>query len=38
MRRNLAHLIQTAADTETDENVKAGMLKAKEIVFGTVKE
>jgi len=38
MRRNLAHFIQTAADTETDESIKAGMLKAKEIVFGTVQE
>ena len=35
MRRNLAARIQVAIDAETDESIKAGMIKAKEIVFGT---
>ena len=35
MRRNLAFRIQVAIDAETDESIKAGMIKAKEIVFGT---
>jgi hypothetical protein len=34
MRRNLAFRIQVAIDAEPDENIKAGMFKAKEIVFG----
>jgi hypothetical protein len=38
MRRNLATRIQEAIDTETDEGVKSGLVKAKEIVFGKVEE
>jgi hypothetical protein len=36
MRRNLAARIQDAIDTETNEDVKSGLEKAKEIVFGKV--
>jgi len=36
MRRNLAARIQDAIDTETNEDVKSGLKKAKEIVFGKV--
>lgn len=38
MRRNLAAKIQEAVDSETDEGIKSGLLKAKEIVFGRVEE
>jgi hypothetical protein len=36
MRRNLAARIQEAIEAETDEAIKAGLVKAKEIVFGKV--
>jgi hypothetical protein len=36
MRRNLAARIDVAIETEENEDVKAGLLKAKEIVFGKV--
>jgi hypothetical protein len=36
MRRNLAALIQTEVDNESNEDVKLGLLKAKEIIFGKV--
>lgn len=36
MRRNLAARIDVAIEAETNEDVKAGLLKAKEIVFGKV--
>ena len=36
MRRNLAAKIQELIDTETDEDVKSGLQKAKEVVFGKV--
>ena len=35
MRMNLAARIQDAIDKETDDNIKSGLTKAKEIVFGT---
>jgi hypothetical protein len=38
MRRNLAASIQAEVDKTTDEGVKSGLLKAKEIVFGKVEE
>lgn len=38
MRRNLAFRIQAAIDVETDDGVKSGLIKAKEIVFGKVEE
>lgn len=36
MRRNLAARIQVAIDSETNEDVKSGLVKAYEIVFGKV--
>jgi len=36
MRRNLAARIDVAIETEENEDVKDGLLKAKEIVFGKV--
>jgi len=36
MRRNLAALIQAEVDNESNEDVKSGLLKAKEIIFGKV--
>jgi hypothetical protein len=36
MRRNLSARIQEAIDGETNEDVKSGLQKAKEIVFGKV--
>jgi hypothetical protein len=38
MRRNLAARIQEEIDKETDEGVKSGLIKAKEIVFGKVED
>jgi hypothetical protein len=36
MRRNLATRIQDEIDIEDNEDVKSGLLKAKEIVYGKV--
>ena len=36
MRRNLAARIQVAIDSETNDDVKSGLMKAYEIVFGKV--
>ena len=36
MRRNLAARIQVLIDSETNEDVKSGLLKAQEEVFGKV--
>ena len=38
MRRNLAARIQVAIEAEENADVKAGLAKAKEIVFGKVEE
>ena len=36
MRRNLATRIQVLIDNETNEDVKSGLLKAQQEVFGKV--
>jgi len=38
MRRNLATRIQVLIDGETNEDVKSGLKKAQEEVFGKVEE
>ena len=38
MRKNLAARIETAMESETNEDIKKGMTLAKEIVFGSIEE
>lgn len=38
MRRNLAARIENEAEKETNEDIKAGLIQASKIVYGTVEE